>query len=194
MALSSQIIQALFTRDYHYAPSFLFLYMITFIYTGIGSLINIPLLNSQKYTNETLKIQFIQFIITILPSFYIIPLYGGNGALVLLLFGVGLSKIYAVIRIKHIFGFTPNFKSSIKLFFSGAISCFITWYIFSELSLNQWTEILLGSIVSLIIYFILVIKMRVLDEKDYRRFKEIGSILGPFSSYFSRLVDVISEL
>lgn len=191
LALSDQIITVLFTHEYSNAPVFLRLYMITFFYTGIGSLSNIPLLNSQKYTRETLKIQIIQFLIPIAPAFFIIPKFGAIGEIILLLIGVGVSKFYAVIRIKHLFGFTPDFSSSLKLFVAGGISCLIAWFVSEMITVNPWIELILGGLVSIIIYTLLVLSFKALTIKDYKRLQELSNSFGPFSKYIQRFFRII---
>ncbi|MBD3172495.1 oligosaccharide flippase family protein [Candidatus Bathyarchaeota archaeon] len=194
IALSRQIIEALFSTDYQYAPTYLKLYMIVYLYTGIGSLSNIPLLNSQKLTRETLIIQLIQFSVTVLPSVIIIPKYGAIGALTLLVAGIGVSKIYAIKRIHTIFNFYPDFTSSIKLFLSGLSLSLIIWYTFSRTLYNPWIELILGGILSLLLYLVLVISLKVLTKQDYRRIKELAPIFGPFSPYFKNIIEKISKL
>jgi len=181
LALSDQIITVLFTNEYSYAPVFLRLYMITFLYTGIGSLSNIPLLNSQKHTKETLKIQIIQFLIPIAPAIFIIPRFGAIGEIILLLIGVGVSKIYAVIKIKHLFGFTIDFSSSLKLFLSGIVSSLVTWGICEIVTINPGIELFLGGFFSLTAYTLLVFLLKALTLKDYKRLHEIAETFGPFS-------------
>jgi len=194
IALSSQIIEALFSTDYQYAPTYLKLYMIVYLYTGIGSLSNIPLLNSQKLTRETLIIQLIQFSVTVLPSVIIIPKYGAIGALTLLITGIGVSKIYAIKRIHTIFNFYPDFTSSIKLFLSGLLISLIIWYTFSNVFFNPWIELILGGILSMLLYLGLVISLKVLTKQDYRRIKELAPFFGPLSPYFKTVIEKISKL
>jgi len=129
MALSGQIIEALFTSDYIYASSFLRLYMITFLFTGIGGSSNIPLLNSQRKTRETFNLQLIQFLVTIPTCLVVIPHFGAYGAIFLLLLGITVSKIYAVSRVWSIFGFRFHLSSTLKLILSGLVSSGTTFYL-----------------------------------------------------------------
>lgn len=193
LALSDQIITVLFTHEYSYAPVFLRLYMITFLYTGIGSLTNIPLLNSQKYTKETLKIQTIQFLIPIAPAIFIIPRFGAIGEIVLLLIGVGISKIYAVIKIKKLFGFTLDFSSSSKLFISGIVSSLITWSVCEIITINLWIELIIGGFVSITVYTFFVLLLKALTPKDYKRLYQLATTFGPFSKPFQIIIIMLMK-
>lgn len=184
MALSDQIIYSLFSNDYVYASSFLRLYMITFLFTGVGGSSNIPLLNSQMRTRETFVIQFIQFIITIPACLYIIPRYGAVGGIILFIIGIFVSKFYSVSKVWSIFNFSFHISSTVKMLSSGAVSSWITFYLYSRISLNSWIELLSGGVVSVILYVALIMILRVLDRSDLRRLRKLGGELGPLSNSF----------
>ena len=194
MALSDQIIETLFTSEYSYASTFLRLYMVTFLFAGIGSLANIPLLNSQKYTSETLNIQLIQFLVTMVPSLYVIPRFGAEGAIILLFVGVGVSKAYAVTRIRSIFGFKLDMNSSIKLLAAGSLGALCAWGSLTFVQYNSWIELVLGGFVSFFVYAVCVLLLRVLSEHDFRRLKGLESFFGKYASYYVNLVEFLSTI
>ena len=194
MALSGQIIEALFTSDYIYASSFLRLYMITFLFTGIGGSSNIPLLNSQRKTRETFNLQLIQFLVTIPTCLVVIPHFGAYGAIFLLLLGITVSKIYAVSRVWSIFGFRFHLSSTLKLILSGLVSSGTTFYLMSRVSVNPWLELLAGGILSVTVYTLGVLILKVLSPADFTRLNRLGRELGPISKPFLIFLTILEKL
>jgi len=193
MALSDQIILGLFGDDYVYASQFLSLYMITFLFSIIGSNSNAPLLKSQKHTTEIVLVQLVQFLVTFAPALYVIPRFGATGVIGLFLLGVATSKAYSCWLINRIFGYKIDIVSSGKIIVSGLGSYFSTFYLVYSLNLSPWWEILIGGIVFVSVYLVLLTLLKVLNKDDRRRLRKLGPMLGPFSPLFTRLVDVLTS-
>ena len=193
MALSDQIILGLFGGDYVYASQFLSLYMITFLFSIIGSNSNAPLLKSQKFTTEIVLVQLVQFLVTFAPALYVIPRFGATGAIGLFLLGVATSKAYSCWLINRIFGYKIDIVSSGKIIVSGLGSYFSTSYLVYSLHLSPWWEILIGGIVFVSVYMVLLTLFKTLNKDDRRRLRKLGPMFGPFSPLFTRLVDILTS-
>jgi O-antigen/teichoic acid export membrane protein len=194
MALSDQIIEALFTSDYVYAALFLRLYMITFLFSGVGGSSNVPLLNSQMKTKETFRIKLIPFLITIPSCIVVIPRYGAVAAIILLILGMTVSKFYAVSRVWNIFGFRFHLSSTIKMMLAGLTSSGFTYYLFSRISVNPWIELMAGGCVSVLLYLTLILLMKTLTQADYIRLNKLGKELGPVSKPFLIFLTLIEKI
>jgi O-antigen/teichoic acid export membrane protein len=184
MSLSEQIIAILFTSEFVYAVTFLRLYMITFLFTGIGDSSNVPLLNSQMKTRVTFSIKIISFLITIPACIVFMPSLGAIPAILFLILGMTVSKFYAVLKIKGIFGFYFDIQSAIKMMLAGLISSGITYFLFSKLNMIPIVELVLGGILSLFVYASCILLMKVFTTSDYILLNKLGKEFGPLSKLF----------
>lgn len=184
MALSSQLVSGLFGIDYLYAAKFLRLYMVSFLFIGIGSLSNTPLLKSQRHTKETLYIQIVQFLVTIPSIPFVISRFGAVGVITLFLLGVTASKLYSCYTIRRIFGFYPDFSSSIKFFLSGLTAFIVTHRFGCIISFKPWIELLLGGILFLVIYLIGIYLSKAVSHEDKRLLLRLDPVFGRFVRLF----------
>ena len=194
IALSDQIIEALFTSQYVYAATFLRLYMVTFLFVGVGGSSNVPLLNSQMKTRETFTIKLLPFLITIPPCIVIIPRFGAIAAIVLMILGMSAAKFYAVSRVRAIFGFRFHLPSTMKMMLSGLISSGLTYYLISKITINPWLELIIGGSVSVLSYLICILIFKVLSPADYVRLNKLGQELGPMSKPFLVFLSVLKRI
>jgi O-antigen/teichoic acid export membrane protein len=192
MVLSDQIAGVLLS-DYEYASTFLRLYMLTFIWIGIGSNSNGALLNSHRMTRENFQITVIQSLITIPASFFVIPRYGVNGLIGLLFIGGFVANLFSMRIIWSSFNFCIDIISFIKLLASAVLTFLISQILVNRLSLNPWIEIFLGGAFSFLVYFIAIILLRVLDDTDIGYLCDISDSLGPLSAPLNFILEIIRK-
>jgi O-antigen/teichoic acid export membrane protein len=193
MVLSDQIAGVLLS-DYEYASTFLRLYMLTFIWIGIGSNSNGALLNSHRMTRENFQITFIQSLITIPASFFVIPRYGVNGLIGLLFIGGFVANLFSMRIIWSSFNFGIDAVSFVKLLASAVLTFFISQITVNRMGLNPWIEIILGGSFSFLVYFIVVIMLQVLDDTDIGYFLDISDSLGPLSVPLNFILEIIRRI
>jgi O-antigen/teichoic acid export membrane protein len=193
MVLSDQIASVLLS-DYEFASLFLKIYMLTFIWIGIGSNSNGALMNSHRMTKETFQITVIQFLITIPASFYIIPKYGVIGLIGLLFVSGFVGNLFSLKIISSSFKFIFDLTSFIKLIAAAILTFFISTFFVNRLNINPWLEIFLGGTFTFIIYFILILMIQVLDENDIRYLSNIADSLGPLAVPMSIVLEIIRKL
>jgi O-antigen/teichoic acid export membrane protein len=193
IVLSDQISNVLLSK-YEYASLFLRIYMLTFIWIGIGSNSNGALLNSHRMTKQTLQITFVQFLITIPASFYIIPKYGVIGLIGLLFVSGFIGNLFSLKIIWSYFNFIFDIDSFFKLLATGILTFFISNFFVNQISLNMWLEIFIGGSFTFILYFALVLIIRVLDETDIGYLSNIADSLGPLSPPMNLVLDIIRKL
>lgn len=192
MVLSDQVSQVLLSR-YEYASVFLKMYMLTFIWIGIGSNSNGALLNSHRMTGESLKITLLQFLVTVPASFFIIPRYGVTGLIGLLFLGGFIGNLFSLKIIWSSFNFIFDVKSFAKLLCSAALTYLISDYVVKQMYFHPWVELLLGGVLAFSTYFLLIMLTQALDETDIGYLSNIADSLGPFSSPMNLALSVINK-
>jgi hypothetical protein len=145
-------------------------------------------------TRETFNTQLIQFLVTIPACVFVIPRFGANGGIFLLLLGIAFSKLYAVSMVRTNFGFIFHIQSTIKMLVSGLISSITTHYIFAKIMINPWIEIILGGTFSFTIYLLFILFFRTLSTADFERLKRLGHELGPISKPYLIFLSLIKRV
>lgn len=193
IVLSDQISNVLLSK-YEYASFFLKIYMLTFIWIGIGSNSNGALLNSHRMTKETFQITIVQFLITIPASFYIIPRYGVLGLIGLLFLSGFVGNLFSLKIIRNSFNFMFDLTAFIKLLVSAILTFFISTIVVNRLSLSIWIEIFVGGALTFSVYFIIIILIKVLDVTDINYLSNIADSLGPLAVPMNLVLDIIRKL
>jgi vacuolar-type H+-ATPase subunit I/STV1 len=145
-------------------------------------------------TKQTLQITFVQFLITIPASFYIIPKYGVIGLIGLLFVSGFIGNLFSLKIIWSYFNFIFDIDSFFKLLATGILTFFISNFFVNQISLNMWLEIFIGGSFTFILYFALVLIIRVLDETDIGYLSNIADSLGPLSPPMNLVLDIIRKL
>ncbi|MBD3205679.1 hypothetical protein GF319_04940, partial [Candidatus Bathyarchaeota archaeon] len=193
IVLSDQISNVLLSK-YEYASFFLRIYMLTFIWIGIGSNSNGALLNSHRMTKETFQITIVQFLITIPASFYIIPRYGVVGLIGLLFLSGFVGNLFSLKIIRDSFNFMFDLTSFIKLLIAAILTFFISTIVVNGLDFNTWIEIIMGGVFTFLVYFIIIILIQVLDVTDINYLSDIADSLGPLAAPMNLVLDIVRKL
>jgi len=193
MALSPQIIQILYDQDYAQAPLYMRLYLSLFFFIGLGSLSNQRLLNSKNLTRITFNATFIQTLVTLPITFLLVQRYGVVGMLVSEIVGPRVGMIYGIWEIKRNFGFTFDLGSSLKLFVSAFSGFLVASFLFSALSLNLWVELVLGCVVTLLVYVAGIVLLRALTKADIHDIASLADAFGPLAGAFRTFLGLLGR-
>lgn len=127
IALSQPAISTLFGEKYAYAPLYLTLYTIIYIYSAFGSLSLGSLINSQGKTEFNLKLTLITSAVGFPLSLLLIPKFGIIGLIAIKLTAGVPSLILALWWIKKHFTATIDWMSSAKILLASTLAALITY-------------------------------------------------------------------
>lgn len=171
--LSTQIVSILFDTGYRYAPFYIQLFMVTNYYAGFGHVGLNKLLNSQEKTRITLNIKIIQFMVGLSIGLLFIPRMGAIGFLLTKALSPIPGLFYGLNWVKNNFEFTIDFKTSFKIL-GICLGSFIICSLFLSLTyFGDLIELILGTILFLVIYGILIIKINVIRRRDLESIIEL---------------------
>jgi hypothetical protein len=91
------------------------------------------------------------------------------------------------------FNFSIDVVSFVKLLASAILTFFISQILVNRMRFNPWIEILLGGAFSFLLYFIMVILLRVLDDTDIGYLCNISDSLGPLSVPLNFILEIIRK-
>jgi len=194
IVLSKPLVFTLFAGKYSYAPLFLTLIAVNYLYSGLGNLSLGNFLNGQGKTEVTMKLTLITMGIGLPLSLMLIPTFGIVGLIVTTLVAGIPSLAVGLWWVKRNFGVDIDWVSSIKIFLASATAAAITYVAVSQLTFHHWIKLVLGGIIFLATYFIVAPVLRAIDENDVNNLREMLSDLGPFSHLFNLPLNLIEKL
>jgi len=74
------------------------------------------------------------------------------------------------------------------------VACFSVYQVFVMMSFHPWVEIFLGGMISVLIYFVGFITLKVLTKQDYQYLRRISDSFGPFAPIIRWLIDFLIRL
>ena len=194
MSLSEPAVSTLFGNTYAFAPLFLTLLAITYIYSAFGNLSSINLINGQGQTQFNLKLTVLQVAIGFPMGYLLIMNFGVIGLLVTSLTCVIPSLIISLLFIKKNYGVTVDWVSSAKIILSSAIAATLTYTLIAQLSFASWIRLLIGVVVFLMVFIVAVLLTRTVDKSDIANFRDMTSNLGPVGKLVNILLTIMEKL
>jgi O-antigen/teichoic acid export membrane protein len=194
MALSQPGVETLFQSKYEYAPFFLSLYVIAFLYSAIGSLTVTPLIKSQGKTQVSMKITILQFTVGIILSLVLIPQFGVLGLIATYVAAVMPGLLIALWWINKNYKATVDWKSSTKILAASAFSAILTYLTLNQVNLASWISLILGAAVFLGTYMITAPLIGAINYDDTKNLQDMLKSLGPIGTIVNPLLYPIEKI
>ncbi len=193
IAMSPQIIEILYEGAYPQAPLYMKIYLALFFFTGLGSLSNLRLFNSQHMTKTSLNINLIQNLVTLPLNIFLVPRYGVVGLLISELFAPRVGTLYSLWAIKKKFGFSPDYQATVKTFIPSFIGFAAAAYTLTLVSWNPWLELFSGGLLVLVIYLVGIVALGSLSKRDVQDIRIITESIGPISGLARPFLEIIER-
>jgi O-antigen/teichoic acid export membrane protein len=194
MALSQPGVETLFQSKYEYAPFFLSLYVLYFLYSAIGSIIVMPLIKSQGKTQVSMKLTILHFIAGIGLSLVLIPQFGVVGLIVTNIAAVIPALLIALWWINKNYKATVDWKSSTKILAASAFSSILTYLTLNQVNLASWISLILGAAVFLGTYMITAPLIGAINYNDTKNLQDMLKSLGPIGTIVNPLLYPIEKI
>jgi putative peptidoglycan lipid II flippase len=194
MVLSQPGVETLFQNKYEYAPFFLSLYVIAFLYSAVGNLSTGALIKSQGKTQVNMRITILTFIIGIVLGVVLIPQFGVLGLIATNLTAGIPGLIIALWWINKNYKATVDWKSSTKILAASAFSAILAYLILNQVNLASWISLLLGAAVFLGTYMITAPLIGAINYNDTKNLKDMLKSLGPLGPIVNPLLYPIEKI
>jgi O-antigen/teichoic acid export membrane protein len=191
MALADQFVNIIYQNSFIYAAQFLRLFMLSFVFIGVGNVCNGSLLSSQKKNTTLLQTTLVRFIIAIPLSLILISRYQVLGLLAIRILLPGLSSILNYRAIQNFFNFKIDYIFLAKMLVISISSYSLVYTFVSNISLNSWYELIAGGLLSLSIFALGFILLKIFTKQDILYLKKLGSGFGPLSPIVDILADIM---
>jgi stage V sporulation protein B len=194
MVLSQPLVAILFGQKYTYAPLFVVLLAMTYLFSALGSLSVGNVINGQGKTRFSLELAIIGTAVGLPLSILLIPIFGVTGLLVTVIVAGIPGLIIGLWWIRKHFGATLEWTSSAKILLASATSGAIAYSLISQLSFNSWIQLIAGAAVFLIAFLIITPMTRTVNRTDTQNLRQMLAELGPLRPLFNFILDIIERL
>jgi len=172
MIFSKELVRLFYGSNYLSASSYLSLYVIIFLYAGLGSLIFSSFFNGIGETKLMFWASLVNSIIFIPSAFIFTRLYAIPGLITAILLSNLASLIYTLIVAYRKFMITPDFNSLSRIYLASLLSTILTLPLFYA-SFNYLIKLFLGSFLYLICYLTILPLIKGLHTSDIENLKFI---------------------
>ncbi len=194
MVLSGPLVVTLFGAEYTYAPLFLALNAIIYLYSALGNLSLGSFLNGQGRTMVTMRLTMIRLAIGFLLSLLLIPSFGIIGLITTLLISGLPSLTIGLWWTRKHFGITVEWGSSARILASSATAAVTTQLVLSRLQTLEWESLIIGGLIFFVTYLVVTPLLRAINIDDVRNLKQMLSEFGPLSHLLNFLLNLIERL
>lgn len=189
--VSDQLVRIIYGGGYQWAPLFLRLYALNYLFAGLGSLCLGSLLNGQGKTRVTFNMNLIYLCVGVPMGLLLIPRMGVTGLLLTVLLASKPGLLYALWWIRGELGLMFDWMASAKIYLSSGVSYLISLLILSILDLSDWCGLLLGILTLSLAYSLLLPLTGALEEEDMKALKAMAGALGPLAPILKLLIILI---
>jgi len=194
MALSPQLVRMIYGGTYRSASLFLRLYVINYLFVGLGNISIRNLLNGQGKTKVTFRMDLLNLCIGVPLSLILIPRFGIVGLLLTMIIAPKSGLFFALRWIKKHLGFMIRWTASAKIYLSAGTAYLAVSLLLAAVDYGGWVDLLVGGGVFAAIYVLLVPLTGVLEGDDIQNLRNIMGALGPLAPLFDVFLDIVERL
>jgi len=193
MVLSKPMINTLYGEKWEYAPSFLTLYVISYLFSIFGNLSLGNLLTGLGKTKIQMKLSLITLIVGVPLSWFLIPTMGIFGLIITSITAgipslcLGLHWIWKSYKTK------TDIKSSTKILTASSVATAATFIIINLLKCADWIELTVGGFTFLTTYLIMAPIIGAINQTDIKNLKTMFSGLGLISKLLNIPLSIMGK-
>jgi stage V sporulation protein B len=194
IALSAPLTRLIYGTDYPNAASYLSLYMVIFLFEGMGGAALSNLITSTGETGVSLRTSLLQTISGIAIALILVPKYQITGLLITMIIAPRIGWVYQTIWVQKHLGITVEWKSTITIYIVGAIAFGAIYLLIPHFSLHGWVAIVTGGVVYFTVYGVGLPLFKILKKGDIQEIYAISETLGPFSMMLKKILSIYALL
>ena len=194
-ALSGHLVEILYGVTYPSTPLFIQILMLNYLFIGLGDIVAINLLNSQKETKITFRMTLLYILIGAPMGFLLIPRLGVVGFQITQMLAPKLGLFYALWWIKGKYRISVDMDSTFKITVSTLIGFTSCTVLTNLIDVNPWVELILGGGVLAVSYLLSILLTGALTRKNVEdihnitaKYERMKRITDPIFAVLYRLL------
>jgi len=194
MVLSQPLVNTLFGDKWVYAPYFLTLYVLLYLFAAVGSLSAQSFLQGLGETKILMKQAVLKLILGIALALLLIPTFGIPGVIIGTFLAGIPSLVWGLYWIWKRYKVKVDFKSSTKIFAASAIAAIMAYLPLNFLATAELMRLIIGGTVFLGFYLFAAPMVGAVDQTDINNLRTMFSGLGVISKLMNGLLRVMAKL
>ena len=193
MVLSKPMIGTIYGGKWLDAPYFLFLGVISSLFTIFGNLSSTSLLTAMGETKMLMKANALVLFIDVPVALLLIPKFGVPGAIFTgIIAGIPAWFVFVYWTWKR-FGAKADFQSSARIFLSSALAGGATYLFLSLFDAANWMRLSIGLLLFLAVYLVVTPLVGGINQTDIDNLRVMFSGLGVLSKLFGVLLFLVEQ-
>ena len=194
MALAQPAIGTIFENKYVQAPLYLALLSVIYLFSAVGSLCTVSLINGQGYTKYNLKLTILTVAIGFPLSLVLVSQFGIIGLIAASTIA-GLPSFCLTLRfIKKHFVVSLDWISSLKILFSSAASGLLTYFTIFLLPFGDPIKLVVGVVIFVVAFLFITAVTKTLNEGDLANISEVANAMGPLRKLLIFVINFVKKL
>ncbi len=196
--MSKDVVYTFYGRAYSLAPLFLQLYVLTFIYSGLGSNVLGYLLSGIGETKIVFEYTLMNLLLFLPIALVLSPLYHITGLLIAILTSSLISLVYGLFRANRKIGISLDLKGFLRICLNSALSAVPVLVTVSIVHFNPAINLVLNGAMFLFSYLTLLPLTKTVNQSDignirllFRKVKIMGPFIEPILRYETKLLSII---
>ena len=192
--LADPVVRIVYGSDFTFTAFYLKLYLVVFLFSGLGSLSVNSLFNGIGETRQSFNMNLVTLLVGAPMAFLLIPRFGVVGLLFTMVVAPRVGLFYGLWWIKKTFGFSVETRSSVMIYAS-AFAAYITGFtVMSLVRLGGWVTLIVVGVVFAPVYLLMLPLSGALTAFDLREFEALSRGLGPLAPLGAAFVRVMGRL
>ena len=191
ISLAAPVIEVIYGNIFPYSTLFLQLYLLLYIFSGIGDFNIYNLIVSVGGTRYFFIMSIATLVISVPLGLYFIPLYGIFGYFLIIILSPRISNIMSLWWVKKELGFTVDWSSSARIYVSALVAAAVTWGCSQLITLHGWAELIVLGVIFFAVYLFTVILTGALTREGLKNVRGVAEESIPFSGIIFRLLDIL---
>ena len=192
---SKELIYTLYGPQYRLAPSYLALYILSFLCSGLGMVVVGSFFNGQGDTRATLRMSLVDLGLTLPLALISTFLYGVSGLVTSVLATQLLSSTYGLFLAHKKYAVTVDWISSLRIGVASLSSALLV-YIFIAFALISIPifKLAVGGSIYMVSFLIFAPLLKVISKEDIRNLDELSKELTPIYPIAKRILNLEEKI
>ncbi len=192
IVLSGPMISMLYGEKYVYAPLFLSVYVLSNLFTVLGSLSLGSLLSGLGEAKFIMKQSALTLVIGVPLGFFLIPRIGVMGLVVANILCGLPSMFWGLQWVSKRYEAKADLQSSAKILLASTVAAAAA-YLTASFGVANWTKLLIGITVFLPIYLLTAPLIGAVNQTDVSNIRAMFSSMGPISKMINVPLNVVER-
>lgn len=177
--MSRELTFIVYGSSYIFAPSYLTLYVLSFLYAGVGSIVLPSLFNGVGGTDINLKATLVYYGVFIPSAVALTLVFKVEGLLISILISTGVSVLYSLKAAAKRYGISPDLKTPARIYASSTISMAPLIPLVLYLQLPYQVNFVVGAILYTLTYLTVAPIFKAINEEDIQNLTRIFVKIKP---------------